>query len=257
MMQKYEEKGDKPNLVPNYLVDEKIISIFAVNWKLKLILTCRKCFLNSYRFHSDNWTVWTADRQTKSCYQGVVKLFEFGLRAPQDLSIDWMAEAEEADMGGKEPQQIPAISHPLRRQLVERWLARNGGSLTEQAGEQRQYVPSASIVLLMLQAFEDFHAGRLTLKPVVDCFTLLQEHGKSLGKFRDGSSVPQMLRTFGIWRFSQAMMWAAQQVCLLPADKMPVAPRMSAGHFLLDELTGGKKPWKIRLKNRIRKFLMF
>jgi hypothetical protein len=194
---------------------------------------------------------------TALCYQGVVKLFEFGLRAPQDLSIDWMAEAEEADMGGKEPQQIPAISHPLRRQLVERWLVRNGGSLTEQAGDQRQYVPSASIVLLMLQAFEDFHAGRLTLKPVVDCFTLLQEHGKSLGKFRDGSSVPQMLRTFGIWRFSQAMMWAAQQVCLLPADKMPVAPRMSAGHFLLDELTGGKNPWKIRLKNRIRKFLMF
>ena len=27
-------------------------------------------------------------------YQGVMKLFEFGLRAPQDISLDWMAEAE-------------------------------------------------------------------------------------------------------------------------------------------------------------------
>ena len=31
------------------------------------------------------------------CYHGVERLFEFGLRAPQDVSIDWMAEAEEAE----------------------------------------------------------------------------------------------------------------------------------------------------------------
>ena len=29
------------------------------------------------------------------CYRSVVALFEFGLRAPQDLSLDWMAEAED------------------------------------------------------------------------------------------------------------------------------------------------------------------
>ena len=28
------------------------------------------------------------------CYKGVERLFEYGLRAPQDLSIDWMADAE-------------------------------------------------------------------------------------------------------------------------------------------------------------------
>ena len=27
-------------------------------------------------------------------YQGVMKLFEFGLRAPQDISLDWMSEQE-------------------------------------------------------------------------------------------------------------------------------------------------------------------
>jgi hypothetical protein len=29
------------------------------------------------------------------CYRSVVALFEFGLRAPQDISLDWMAEAED------------------------------------------------------------------------------------------------------------------------------------------------------------------
>lgn len=33
-------------------------------------------------------------RMTGICYRGVQALFEFGLRVPQDLVIDWMAEAE-------------------------------------------------------------------------------------------------------------------------------------------------------------------
>ena len=39
----------------------------------------------------------TAQRQAVSgvCYKGVEHLFEFGLRAPQDVSIDWMAETED------------------------------------------------------------------------------------------------------------------------------------------------------------------
>ena len=31
---------------------------------------------------------------TEVCYKGVERLFDYGLRAPQDLSIDWMADAE-------------------------------------------------------------------------------------------------------------------------------------------------------------------
>ena len=31
---------------------------------------------------------------TEVCYRGVERLFDYGLRAPQDLSIDWMADAE-------------------------------------------------------------------------------------------------------------------------------------------------------------------
>lgn len=42
----------------------------------------------------------TAQRQavTGVCYKGVERLFEFGLRAPQDVSIDWMSETEDIRM---------------------------------------------------------------------------------------------------------------------------------------------------------------
>ena len=33
-------------------------------------------------------------KMTGICYRGVQALFEFGLRVPQDLVIDWMAQAE-------------------------------------------------------------------------------------------------------------------------------------------------------------------
>ena len=43
------------------------------------------------------------------CYHGVTKLFDFGLVAPQELSLDWMAEAEE----------IKEVNRGRTRRLIE------------------------------------------------------------------------------------------------------------------------------------------
>lgn len=61
----------------------------------------------------------TAQRQAVSgiCYKGVERLFEFGLRAPQDVSIDWMSEAEEVRMGNKIVDKHCAT---LQKKLLER-----------------------------------------------------------------------------------------------------------------------------------------
>jgi len=61
----------------------------------------------------------TAQRQhvTGVCYKGVEKLFEFGLRAPQDISIDWMAEAEDIRMGNTLVEKRCAT---LQKRLIER-----------------------------------------------------------------------------------------------------------------------------------------
>ena len=61
----------------------------------------------------------TAQRQavTGICYNGVEKLFEFGLRAPQDVSIDWMAEAEEIRMSNTIVNKRCAT---IQKKLIER-----------------------------------------------------------------------------------------------------------------------------------------
>jgi len=61
----------------------------------------------------------TSQRQavTGVCYRGVEKLFEFGLRAPQDISIDWMSEAEEIRLANTIVEKRCAT---LQKRLIER-----------------------------------------------------------------------------------------------------------------------------------------
>ena len=48
---------------------------------------------------------------TALCYKGVVRLFEYGLRAPQDLSIDWMADAEESETTLPDAEHTKCLTH--------------------------------------------------------------------------------------------------------------------------------------------------
>ena len=54
---------------------------------------------------------------TGICYSGVEKLFEFGLRAPQDVSIDWMSKAEEIRMNNATVSKRCAT---IQKKLLER-----------------------------------------------------------------------------------------------------------------------------------------
>ncbi len=59
------------------------------------------------------------------CYKGVERLFDYGLRAPQDLSIDWMADAEalreEQELFEKRCQKLVAklSERKLRASVME------------------------------------------------------------------------------------------------------------------------------------------
>jgi len=190
-----------------------------------------------------------------TCYDGVVRLFDFGLRAPQDLSIDWMADTEVEDDSRQDIE--PDISNTLRRMLYQRWQQRNGSSLYTGKGPQQRMVPAAALTATLLQAYEDFHRGQLRLCSVVHLFRLLQAADGPFPLYRDGSSVQQMLQTFGVWHFTQAMMWVAGTVCALDASRMLCPGDASRGRFLLDELTAERLTLVQRAKNRLYKLLMF
>ena len=188
------------------------------------------------------------------CYDGVVRLFDFGLRAPQDLSIDWMAETETG--GGQQALAVPEVSSKLRRILIQRWMDRNGSSLYRR-DDKTQFTPSAAVVMLLIQAFEDFHQGTLRLDAVVELSRLLLQAGDELPEFRDDSDVPQMLQTLGVWHFTQAMMWLCGEVTALNPRLTVGKPDALRGQFMLRQVWGEKWSMGDRIRNRMRKFLLF
>ena len=190
-------------------------------------------------------------------YQGVVKVFEFGLRAPQDLSIDWMADAEEiGESGQPEVTLQPAdISNPIRRMLFKRWISRNGGSLYTYEGRQRQLTPQATAVLLLLSAYEQFQKGQLTLRPIVLLCQALQKPTVAQVRFQDGSTIRQMIKTFGILHFSQSVMWLLGHSLALDSKCMPCGMSSSGGRFVLNQVMETPYPFFKRLRNWLLRIL--
>ena len=176
---------------------------------------------------------------TALCYQGVVRLFEYGLRAPQDLSIDWMADAEE--LGGAETVDhlisVPEISNPVRKRLIDKWISNNSGSLYVYVDKQKTNTPSSAIVLKLIEAYESFHHGTLTMQHVVGC--------------------SQVLRKIGIWRFARSMMWIVNHTMAFDATLMPCRPLEVGGRFVLQQITEEKVPLLERIKYRFWRFIKF
>lgn len=195
---------------------------------------------------------------TALCYQGVVRLFEYGLRAPQDLSIDWMADAEELET---EPVAgalgVPEISNPVRKMQVDRWANNNRDSFYIYVDKQKINTPSSAIILKLLENYEQYHQNKLTMQHVVACFEVLRRANGHFEPFADGTSVSKQMRMFGIWRFSRSMMWIVNHVLALDAKLLPCPPLEVGGRFVLQNMMEEKAPWLERLKYAFWRYVKF
>lgn len=87
---------------------------------------------------------------TGVCYRGVERLFDYGLRAPQDLIIDWMADAEAIKSSHA---QLKKRSQKLQEKLLERGIRSSilrgqGGSAFYREELQELYQTDGLDVLL-------------------------------------------------------------------------------------------------------------
>ena len=90
-----------------------------------------------------------------TCYQGVEKLFEFGLRGPQDLMLDWMAESEESfDADVIEHYSPIPMKNPLKNRQWQKILRDNAH--TPQS-------PTKHLLSLLFLIHEQFVYNRLVL----------------------------------------------------------------------------------------------
>lgn len=73
----------------------------------------------SYQQWQELYRMSREHKLTGVCYRGIERLFDFGLRAPQDLIIDWMADAEAIKSSHA---QLAKRSQKLQETLLERGI---------------------------------------------------------------------------------------------------------------------------------------
>lgn len=176
-----------------------------------------------------------------TCYQGVEKLFEFGLRGPQDLMLDWMEESEETfDADVIELYTPIPMKNPLKN---GRWqkIVRDNEHLGTSA--------TMHLLSLLIHIHEQFVYHRLPLLLLLDAYRLLRQID---GKFEpDAAAFNKNLRKLGMLHFTQGVMWVLAEVMGLERRLMPCEPSEKKGRFMLSVIMGEAKG----VKAVIRKYL--
>ena len=86
------------------------------------------------------------------CYRGAVSLFEYGLRAPQDLIIDWMSESEEIrEHNEMTSAKLSALQHQLAQGGM-RSSVLSGEGLLAYYGEELFYLRESSSIDLYVKS---------------------------------------------------------------------------------------------------------
>ena len=153
------------------------------------------------------------------CYQGVLKLFEFGLRAPQDISLDWMAEAETV-REVNETANKPAISVRCYDEELQ--------ALRQPADHELQAVSQLNIQYV----YQQYLRRKLDLHLLLDYYFVLRKCQGKYETLKGGG----LLNSCGIRRFARGVMWMLQEVLKLDRQSMPYEPLETEGRFLLSDV---------------------
>ena len=173
-----------------------------------------------------------------TCYQGVEKLFEFGLRGPQDVMIDWMEESEETfDADVIELYTPIPLKNPLKNRRWQKIRREN---------EASEHTPTQHLLSLLIHIHEQFVYQRLPLLLLLDAYRLLRQID---GNFEpDAAAFNKNLRKLGMLHFTQGVMWVLQEVMGLERRYMPCEPSEKKGRFMLSVIMGEAKGFKQTLK---------
>ena len=160
------------------------------------------------------------------CYHGVTKLFEFGLRAPQDISIDWMAETEDIREKNEQNEKQPLFLHYYDLELQP---------LRQSDDDPLFTVPEVTIQ----QMYQLYKAKKLDMRAMIDYFYTLQKTGGKYETLKGGG----LFSRIGIRRFAAGMMWFLGNQMKLDTKQMPFKPLETEGRYLVSLLFDRQPVW--------------
>ena len=152
-------------------------------------------------------------------YHGVMKLFEFGLRAPQDVSLDWMAESETIRETNEMAEKPSALAQCYDEELRD---------LRQPRAEE---LPTAS-KLTIQHLYKQYLLHQLDMCLLLDYYFMLRRNNGKYETLKGGG----LLDSFGVRRFARGVMWMLQETMKLDRQYMPFEPLEIEGRFLLNDM---------------------
>lgn len=152
-------------------------------------------------------------------YHGVMKLFEFGLRAPQDVSLDWMAESETIRETNEMAEKPSALAQCYDEELRD---------LRQPRAEE---LPTAS-KLTIQHLYKQYLLHQLDMCLLLDYYFMLRRNNGKYESLKGGG----LLDSFGVRRFARGVMWMLQETMKLDRQYMPFEPLEIEGRFLLNDM---------------------
>lgn len=167
----------------------------------------------------------TARRQQVSgiSFYGTERLFEYGLRGPQDLMLDWMAEKEAVKEKNEQTNRMQRVVQYYPEHL----------QLLRQSDDE---VLPATVVPKLEQIYDLFLKGKLNIRLLMDYYFVLCKTGGKGERYRGGQWTDKLMASLGIRRFAGGLMWLMQEVMGMEREKMPWEPMEKEGRFLKDEV---------------------
>ena len=159
-------------------------------------------------------------------YQGVEKLFDYGLRAPQDVSIEWMSEAEMI----RETNEQKARRTPLAAYYPDRLK-----DLRQDDDDDLQGVKCLTIQHI----YRLYCRNRLNMRALMDYFFTLESTAESYETLKCSGAGFALLGSVGIRRFARGTMWLLQQSFGMKRHGMLCDPFEQEGRYLFASLTQG------------------
>lgn len=126
-----------------------------------------------------------------------------------------------------------------KNKQLQKWFKDNQESLFSKEGEL--IVPSVytNLVYVLLHIYRHFLTEGVGLRQLMDYYFVLKKAKGSFEVYADGKTLVETLKSFGLFRFTQGLMWVLQEVFCLERNLMICDPIEKEGAFILSEVMSG------------------
>ena len=135
--------------------------------------------------------------------------------------------------------RVEVLFNLFRNRKLQKWLKVNKYQLYYEDSGITAPTVSMNIVYVLLHIYRHYLTEGVGIRQLVDYYFVLQKANGGFDVYADGKNLEDTLKSFGVYRFTQGLMWVLEEVCGLERRLMICEPLAKEGRLMLQEVMAG------------------